>query len=72
MLLICKFTYRNRLPKSILLLCFCSFLLSVLWIWLIAKILVELLESLGVIFNIEQNYLGLTLLAWGNSIPGIY
>ena len=45
-----------------------SFLMGSLWIYLIAGELVSVIEYLGEIWKIPSSLLGLTLLAWGNSL----
>lgn len=45
-----------------------SFLLSIMWIWFIANILIDLLGVLGLILGFKTAYLGITVLAWGNSV----
>jgi Ca2+/Na+ antiporter len=49
---------------------FLGFLTSALWINAAATEVVNILRSLGVIFRLSNTVLGLTLLAWGNSIGG--
>jgi len=44
--------------------------MSVIWIWFIAKILMNVLNSLGLIFKVDDSFLALTLLSFGNSAPG--
>jgi sodium/potassium/calcium exchanger 6 len=45
-----------------------GFLLSIMWIWFIANILIDLLGVLGLILGFKPAFLGITLLAWGNSV----
>lgn len=47
---------------------FISMILSVVWIYFIAQELVSLLSSAGTLLNVSATIMGLTILAWGNSI----
>jgi len=41
-----------------------------MWIWLTAKILINILNTLGLVLNIPDTFLALTLLSIGNSAGG--
>ncbi|KAG9354431.1 hypothetical protein JZ751_001140 [Albula glossodonta] len=45
-----------------------GFIVSAMWISTAASEVVSLLHTLGVVFSLSNTVLGLTLLAWGNSI----
>ncbi|KAG8455687.1 hypothetical protein GDO86_001760 [Hymenochirus boettgeri] len=66
---ICFLTTKNEEPpKYHSLFSFLGFLASALWISAAATEVVNLLRTFGVIFRLSNTVLGLTLLAWGNSI----
>jgi Ca2+/Na+ antiporter len=45
-----------------------GFAVSIMWIYVVANEIVNVLETVGVVFDIRSGILGLTFLAWGNSI----
>ncbi|XP_027628929.1 mitochondrial sodium/calcium exchanger protein isoform X3 [Tupaia chinensis] len=61
-------TSNNEPPRLHWLFAFLGFLTSALWINAAATEVVNILRSLGVVFRLSNTVLGLTLLAWGNSI----
>ncbi|XP_062942898.1 mitochondrial sodium/calcium exchanger protein [Cynocephalus volans] len=61
-------TSNSEPPKLHWLFAFLGFLTSALWINVAATEVVNILRSLGVVFRLSNTVLGLTLLAWGNSI----
>ncbi|KAI3748343.1 hypothetical protein L6452_11356 [Arctium lappa] len=63
------FTSSTMAPQTGLFLWHASgFLMSVVWTYITAEELVSLLESLGTIIGMNPSILGLTVLAWGNSL----
>ncbi|KAG9487094.1 hypothetical protein GDO78_007133, partial [Eleutherodactylus coqui] len=67
--LIIFFTTKNgEPPKYHCIYSFIGFITSALWISAAATEVVNLLRTFGVIFRLSNTVLGLTLLAWGNSI----
>jgi len=55
-------------PKHRHLLCYLGFIVSISWISTIANEVVGVLKTIGVIFNISDAILGLTIFAMGNSL----
>lgn len=47
-----------------------GFIVSALWINTVASEVVSVLHLLGIVLRLSNTALGLTLLAWGNSIGG--
>eukprot|EP00092_Neocalanus_flemingeri_P035003 GFUD01038087.1.p1 GENE.GFUD01038087.1~~GFUD01038087.1.p1 ORF type:complete len:573 (+),score=74.19 GFUD01038087.1:326-2044(+) len=66
--LIVGFTSRSVPPRYHFLFAFAGFIISIVWIYIIANELVSLLKAFGVMFGLSDAILGLTVLAWGNSI----
>ncbi|XP_074916261.1 mitochondrial sodium/calcium exchanger protein [Chelonoidis abingdonii] len=61
-------TKNEEPPKYHCVFAFLGFLASALWINAVATEVVNVLRTLGVVFQLSNTVLGLTLLAWGNSI----
>jgi len=62
------FTHTEHPPKYFLIMAPVCFVTSVFWIYFLAGELVALLEVIGNVFGVSEALLGLTVLAWGNSI----
>lgn len=62
------FAEEERPPRFYQVLAPLSFLTSVLWIYFFAGELVALIGVIGIVFGVSETLLGLTVLAWGNSI----
>ncbi|XP_059975641.1 mitochondrial sodium/calcium exchanger protein isoform X1 [Mesoplodon densirostris] len=65
-------TSNSQPPRLHWLFAFLGFLTSALWINAAATEVVNILRSLGVVFRLSNTVLGLTLLAWGNSIGDVF
>ena len=48
-----------------------GFAVSIVWIYSIANEIVNLLQVFGIVMKLSDGILGITLLAWGNSIGGV-
>lgn len=68
MLLLLFATDADRAPKWHFLLCFAGFVVSISWISTIANEVVGVLKTIGVIFDMSDAILGLTIFAVGNSL----
>jgi sodium/potassium/calcium exchanger 6 len=71
MIIVYILTYTNKPPTGMILgnlWYLFGFIMCIVWIYTLAKELVTCLEALGIIFHIPSAFLGLTILAWGNSM----
>ncbi|XP_067651064.1 mitochondrial sodium/calcium exchanger protein-like isoform X2 [Haliotis asinina] len=55
-------------PRFHALFAYLGFVVAVVWIYSVANEIVNILQTFGIVFNISNAILGLTFLAWGNSI----
>lgn len=62
------FTVEHKRPKHHYVLCFMGFIISIAWISTIAGEVVGVLKAVGVVLDISEALLGLTIFAAGNSI----
>ena len=64
-------TYRGKLPKWEWLLLAFAFIISIIWIWAVTNILVNMVEAIQMLLPIQipQVFLTMTILALGNSLP---
>lgn len=65
------FTEIDKPPKIHWLFAYFGFAVSIVWIYTIANEIVNLLTTFGVVLNISNTILGLTFLAWGNSVSDL-
>ena len=64
------FTHKTTAPSEKMMALFqlAAFLMSMIWLYILCEIIVELLELFGMITLLPSTLLGLTVLTWGNSI----
>ena len=59
------------MPNCPIIISIFTLILSIIWIWFIANILIELLIAISTLMNIPDSFLGITLLTYGNSLPDL-
>lgn len=65
-------SHRNKLPEYDLIFAIIGFLMSILWINIIADNLMDILNLIALLSGLREDFLGLTLLAWGNSLGDFF
>lgn len=58
-------------PKCQAIVAYFGFIMSILWIYLLATEIISLLKTVGIIFSMSDTAIGLGVLAWGNSLGDI-
>lgn len=58
-------------PKYHAVFAYVGFIMSVLWIYLLATEVINVLKTVGIIFSMTDTAIGLGILAWGNSLGDI-
>ena len=49
-----------------------SFIMSMMWLYMLANLIIDLVELFGIITGVSSILLGLTLLSWGNSVGDVF
>ena len=70
-LLIYYYELKKVVYKYPLIIHFSTLILSLIWIWFTANILISLLIAISNIININKYFLGMTILTYGNSISDL-
>lgn len=67
-LVVAMTTKSEKRPRGHSLFAYLAFVISVVWIYTTANEIVNLLKTFGIVFGLSDALLGLTFLAWGNSL----
>ena len=70
-LLVYYYELKKVINKYPLIIHFSTLILSLIWIWFTANILISLLIAISNIININKYFLGMTILTYGNSISDL-
>lgn len=66
-----KTTKSNEPPTYHPIFAYFGFIMSILWIYLLAAEIISLLKTVGIMFSMSDTAIGLGVLAWGNSLGDI-
>lgn len=58
-------------PKYHAAFAYVGFMMSVLWVYILAKEVISVLKTIGIMFSMTDTAIGLGILAWGNSLGDI-
>lgn len=58
-------------PKYHAAFAYVGFIMSVLWVYILAKEVISVLKTIGIMFSMTDTAIGLGILAWGNSLGDI-
>ena len=61
----------HRPPRCEILICFLTFIMSLMWIWFTANILITLIQTVANIMDIPKEFLAMTVLTYGNSLSDL-
>jgi sodium/potassium/calcium exchanger 6 len=62
------FTRPDVTPKVFPLFVMCGFVMSIVWMGMVASEVVALIETIGINLGLSTSILGMTIIAWGNSM----
>ena len=64
-------TSKYEMPNYPFIICMFSIVMSIIWIWFTANILIDLLTTIANLMGIPDIFLGMTILTYGNSVPDL-
>lgn len=68
---ILKTTQSRRAPRYHVLYAYIGFIMSILWVYMLVTEILGLLKTIGIILSMSDAAIGLSFLAWGNSLGDI-
>jgi len=70
-LLLYYYTSKYEMPNCPIIICIFTLIMSLIWIWFTANLLISLLMTISNLMNINESFLGMTILTYGNSISDL-